>query len=73
MKEKLIKLWEWKEYYIENATCHLNKMIFFSQAFGALEMARALLDDENIEAELVDLWNYEWRARLERKVYKSIK
>ena len=69
MKEKLIKLWERKESYIVNATDIVDRKTFFSQAFGALEMAMAILDDVDAEAELIDLWNDEWRERLEAKVY----
>ena len=70
MKEKLIKLWERKERYIENSTELADRKTFFSQAFGALEMAMAILDDVDAEAELIDLWNDEWKARLEAKVYE---
>lgn len=70
MKEKLIKIWERKEQYIKDAPRYFDRMIFFSQAFGALEMAMAFLDDVDAEAELIDLWNDEWRARLEANVYE---
>lgn len=70
MKEKLITLWERKERYIENATDVADRKVFFSQAFGALEMAMAVLDNWDAEAELITLWNDEWRARLEEKVYE---
>ena len=70
MKEKLIKLWERKERYIEDATELRSRETFFAQAFGALEMAMAILDDVDAEAELIDLWNDEWKARLEDKVYE---
>ena len=69
MKEKLIKLWERKERYIEDATELASRKTFFSQAFGALEMALAVLDDWEREDELIALWNDEWRERLEKKVY----
>ena len=72
MKEKLIKLWERKERYIENSTELADRKTFFSQAFGALEMAMAILDDVDAEAELIDLWNDEWKARLEAKVYEVL-
>lgn len=70
MKEKLIRTWERKERYIKDAPRYFDRMIFFAQAFGALEMAAAILDDVDAEAELVDLWNNEWRERLETKVYE---
>lgn len=70
MKEKLIKLWERKERYIEDATELADRKTFFSQAFGALEMAMATLDNWDEEAELIDLWNNGWRVRLEAKVYE---
>ena len=69
MKEKLIKLWERKERYIEDATELADRKTFFSQAFGALEMALAMIDDLEREDELIALWNDEWRERLEKKVY----
>ena len=69
MKEKLIRLWRNKEHYIEGATELADRKTFFSQAFGALEMAMAMTNDWDAEAELIDLWNDEWRERLERKVY----
>ena len=71
MKEKLIKLWERKERYIENATELKSRETFFSQAFGALEMALAMIDDWEREDELIALWNDEWKARLEEKVYAT--
>ena len=70
MKEKLIKLWERKERYIEKATEPADRKIFFSQAFGALEMAMDMVDNWDAEAELIDLWNNKWRERLEDKVYE---
>ena len=70
MKEKLIKLWERKERYIEDATELRSRETFFSQAFGALEMAMDMTDNWDEEAELIDLWNDEWKARLEEKVYE---
>ena len=70
MKEKLIKTWERKEQYIKDAPRYFDRMIFFAQAFGALEMAMAILDGVDAEAELIDLWNDEWKARLEEKVYE---
>ena len=73
MKEKLIKLWERKERYILNETQLENRKILFSQAFGALEMAMAILDDVGTEAELIDLWNDEWKKRLEDKVYVEMR
>ena len=70
MKEKLIKLWERKERYIINETQLENRRILFSQAFGALEMALEMLDNWDGEDELITLWNDEWKARLEEKVYE---
>ena len=70
MKEKLIKLWERKERYIINETQLENRRILFSQAFGALEMAMEILDNWDGEDELIALWNDEWKARLEEKVYE---
>lgn len=67
MKEKLVKYWERKERQMEQYP--EGKMNFFSQAFGALEMAMTMTDNWDAEAELIDLWNDEWRERLERKVY----
>ena len=69
MKEQLIKLWERKERYIEDAIDIADRKTYFSQAFGALEMALAVLDDWEREDELIALWNDEWKARLEEKVY----
>lgn len=69
MKEKLINLWERKERYIEDATELSTRETFFSQAFGALEMALAVVDDWEREDELITLWNDEWKLRLEEKVY----
>ena len=70
MKEKLIELWERKERYIINETHLENRKVLFSQAFGALEMAMAVVNNWDEEAELIDLWNDEWKARLEAKVYE---
>ena len=70
MKEKLIRFWERKERYIEQADNLESKKIFFSQAFGALEMAMAMADNWEQEDELIALWVNEWRTRLEEKVYE---
>lgn len=70
MKEQLIKYWERKERYIMNETNLEYRKTHFSQAFGALDFAASILDDWDKEAELIDLWNDEWRKRLEDKVYE---
>ena len=70
MKEQLIKYWERKERYIMNATRREEKQVFFSQAFGGLEFAMESLNNWDEEAELIELWNNEWKARLEDKVYE---
>lgn len=67
MKEKLIKYWERKERQMEQSP--EGKVTFFGQAFGALEFAMEMLNDWDKEAELIDLWNDEWKTRLEEKVY----
>ena len=67
MKEKLVKYWERKERQMEQYP--EGKVALFSQAFGALEMAMVMTDDWDAEAELIDLWNDEWKERLEAKVY----
>ena len=70
MKEQLIKYWERKERAIMNEASLEYRKIHFSQAFGALDFAASILDDWDKEAELVDLWNNEWKLRLEEKVYE---
>ena len=70
MKAKLIRIWECKEDYIKRATNLDDRKAIFSQAFGAVEMAMAILDDWDAEDELIALWNDEWRARLEAFVYE---
>ena len=72
MKDKLIRLWERKERYIEDATELADRKTFFSQAFGALEMALAVLDDWEREDEYIELWNEVWKLRLEGKVYGNL-
>ena len=67
MKEKLVKYWERKERQMEQYPD--GKAALLHQAFGALEMAMAIVDDWDKEAELIDLWNNEWKTRLEEKVY----
>ena len=69
MKDKLIRFWERKERYIVNATQYEEKQTLFSQAFGALEFALEMLNNWDEEAELIVLWENEWKARLEEKVY----
>ena len=70
MKEKLIQLWERKERYMEDQPVQAVRAAFFHQAFGALEMALAISDDWEKEAELIELWDNEWKVRLEKKVYE---
>ena len=72
MKEKLIKLWECKERYIENTPRYFDRLIFFAQAFGALEMAIAVINNKEQEDELIALWADEWKARLEEKIYDKM-
>ena len=67
MKEKLVKYWERKEQQMEQYPD--SKAALLHQAFGALEMVIAVIDNWDEEAELIDLWNDEWKARLEEKVY----
>ena len=69
MKEQLIKLWERKERYIEDATDIADRKTYFSQAFGALEMALVMLANWEMEDEYIELWNEVWKPRLEEKVY----
>lgn len=69
MKEQLIKLWERKERYIEDAIDIADRKTYFSQAFGALEMALVYLNDWEREDEYIELWNEVWKPRLEEKVY----
>ena len=71
MKNELIRFWERKERYIKLADNLEDKKIFFSQAFGGLEMAMDILDTQEAENELINLWNNEWRHRLEEKVYEK--
>ena len=70
MKEKLIKYWERKERQIKDAPRYFDRMIFFSQAFGALDFAMEAMNDWDNEAEMIDLWNDEWKPRLEAIVYE---
>ena len=72
MKEKLIKLWERKERYIEDAIDIADRKTYFSQAFGALEMVLAYLNDWEREDEYIELWNEVWKPRLEGKVYGNL-
>lgn len=67
VKEKLIKYWERKERSMEQYP--EGKKNLFGQCFGALEFAMAEINDWDAENELIDLWNNEWRPRLEAKVY----
>jgi hypothetical protein len=67
MKEKLIKYWERKEESIERYPAGGRN--FFAQAFGALEFAMAEVNDWDAENVLIELWNNEWKDRLEAKVY----
>jgi hypothetical protein len=70
MKEQLIKLWERKERYIEDAIDIADRKTYFSQAFGALEMVLVYLNDWEREDEYIELWNEIWKPRLEGKVYE---
>ena len=70
MKEQMIKYWERKERAIKNEESLEYRKVHFSQAFGALDFAMSVLDNWDEEAELIDLWNNEWRKRLEDKVYE---
>lgn len=68
MKEKLIKYWERKERQMEQSP--EGKTAFFHQTFGALDFAMETINNWDEEAELIDLWNNEWKARLEAKAYE---
>lgn len=69
MKEQIIKYWERKENAIMREKNLEYRKIHFSQAFGALDFAASIINDWDKEAELIDLWNNEWRTKLEDKVY----
>ena len=68
MKEKLIKYWARKKRQMEQSPEY--KTVFLSQAFGALEFAMETLDNWDGEDELINLWNDEWKPRLEAIVYE---
>lgn len=70
MKEKLVKYWERKEQQMEQYP--KGKIDFLAQAFGALDFAMEAVSNEGEEAELIDLWNNEWKARLEEKAYGNL-
>ena len=67
MKEKLIKYWERKERQMEQYP--EGRQNFLAQAFGALDFLMEDANNWDKEAELADLWNNEWKPRLEAKAY----
>ena len=70
MKEQLITFFERTEHRMDLPnTSREYKKIFVDQCFGAVEFACQLLNDWEAEAEIIDLWNNEWRDRLEAKAY----
>lgn len=71
MKEKLIKFWQRQLDMIIREESLDARKIFFSQAFGGLTLAMMFCGEDYKKAdELADLWNDEWKARLEGKVYE---
>lgn len=70
MKEKLIKFWKRQLDMIIREEDLDARKTFFSQAFGRLSLAMMLCGEDFKKAdELADLWDYEWRERLEEEVY----
>lgn len=69
MKTKLITYFERQESYIFQADSIIERVSLLHNCFGALDFAMSLLDDTDAEAELIELWESEWRSRLEAKVY----
>lgn len=68
MKNELITYFERKLHQMDYVdSCDRPK--FLSQAFGALEFACGQVNDWGKETELIDLWNNEWRVKLESKAY----
>ena len=70
MREKLIKYWKRKERQIKDAPRYFDRMIFFSQAFGALDFTLENMNNWDNEDEFISLWNDEWKPRLEAIVYE---
>lgn len=70
MKETLIKFWQTQLDMIIREESLDARKTFFSQAFGGLTFAMQMCGkDWDAADELANLWNYEWRERLEEKVY----
>ena len=67
MKEKLIKYWERKEHQMD--IFPKRKDVYFAHAFGALDFAMDAVNNLNEETEMMELWESEWKARLEGKIY----
>lgn len=72
MKEKLIEYFERQMERISQMEDVSSKRSLFDQSFGAVcfAMAMTMIDNWDEKAELINLWNNEWRARLEAKVYE---
>ena len=70
MKVKLIMFWQRQLDMIIREESLAARKTFFSQAFGGLMFAMMFCGEDYKKAdELADLWNYEWRERLEEEVY----
>ena len=61
MKEQLIKYWERKRRQVKESPQYRKE--FAAQSFGALDFALDLVQSPIEEAELIKLWNNEWRDR----------
>ena len=68
MKNELITYFNRKLHQMDLADPR-DRPKFLSQAFGALEFACGQVNDWDKETELIDLWNNEWKAKLESKAY----
>lgn len=66
-KQQLIKFLERKENQMKTTPEY--GQTFLSQAFGAVDFYLATLDNWDKEDEIINLWNLEWRPRLEAIVY----
>lgn len=69
MINRLRVYFEQQERYMERFVTQQSRHIFLNHAFGALEFVIQNTPDEDVQTDLVRLWEEEWRPRLEAKVY----
>lgn len=71
MIEKLIQFLEERKLFIIRSETYEAKKAFYQQAFGAIEYAYMLVENEADYETISELWTEKWKYDLEELVYED--